>query len=453
MKNKMFKFHTLGFVSLVAAWMSCHPLRAAAAESAAPPSGTAAANSKIVLVDRIIAVVNKEVITQSELDERYKIVSKQLQKQGTRLPDEQALQRQVLERMIGDKVQLQQAKETGLRVDDNQLDKTLQRIAQENKLTLDQLRQALSQDGIRFDKFREDIRNEIIITRLRERDVENKIVVSESEVENFLSSPANQVQNEEYRLGHILVRTPEQATPEQLKERRGVAEKALKELKGGAPFDQIAAAFSDGPEALQGGMVGWRSGGQVPTLFQDAVKKLQVGELSQILRSPNGFHIIKLFDKRGADSPMLMQQTHVRHILVKTNELLSEKDAKNRLIQLKERIENGADFAKLARLQSEDPSSAKGGDLGWISAGDTVPEFERAMDALKPMQISEPIQSPFGWHLIQVLERRTEDVSKERRQRIAREQLRSRKSDEAYQEWLRQLRDQAYVEYRLEDKA
>jgi peptidyl-prolyl cis-trans isomerase SurA len=410
------------------------------------------ADHPVQLVDRIVAVVNSEVITQFELNDRIRIVVQQLRKQGTPLPPQEVLEKQMLERMITDRVQLQLAKETGIRVDDLQLDKTLQRIAQENNLSLEAFRTALEKDGVSFAKFRDEIRDEIILGRLREREVDNRISVSDGEVDNFLSSRAAQSDGEEeFNLAHILIRVPEQASPEQVQGKRARAEKALSEL-GKADFAQVAASYSDAPDALQGGVIGWRAASRLPGLYLEAVSALKPGEASAVLRSPNGFHILKLLDKRSKGGAMIVQKTHARHILIKTSEIVAETDARNRLTQLKERIDNGANFAELARLHSEDGSASKGGDLGWLSPGDTVPEFERAMNALKPGETSVPIKSPFGWHLIQVLERRAEDVSKERQALMARQEIRARKADEAYENWLRQLRDQAFVEYRLEDK-
>lgn len=404
------------------------------------------------LVDRIVAVVNNEVITQFELNDRMRVVMQQLQKRGTPLPPREVLEKQMLERLITDRVQLQFAKETGIRVDDLQLDKTLQRVAQENNMAVEAFRRTLEKDGISFAKFREEIRDEVILGRLREREVENRITVSDGEVESFLSSRAAQTGGEdEFNLAHILVRVPEQASPEQIQGKRAHAEKALAELKK-VDFAQVAASYSDAPDALQGGVLGWRAASRLPALFLETVNGLKPGETSAVLRSPNGFHILKLLDKRSQGGALIVQKTHARHILIKTSEIVSETDAKNRMIQLKERIDHGADFAELARLHSEDGSASKGGDLGWLSPGETVPEFERAMDALKPGEISVPVKSPFGWHLIQVLERRSEDVSKERQALMARQEIRARKADEAYENWLRQLRDQAFVEYRLEDK-
>jgi peptidyl-prolyl cis-trans isomerase SurA len=415
-------------------------------------NGIAQSPAPVQLVGRIVAVVNNEVITQFELNDRMRIVMQQLQKRGTPLPPQEVLEKQMLERIITDRVQLQFAKETGIRVDDLQLDKTLQRIAQENNMTVEAFRGALEKDGISFAKFREEIRDEIILGRLREREVENRITVSEGEVEGFLSTRAAQVGGEdEFNLAHILVRVPEQASPEQIQGKRAHAEKALAELKK-MDFAQVAASYSDAPDALQGGVLGWRAASRLPALFLETVNSLNPGEASAVLRSPNGFHILKLLDKRSKGGALIVQKTHARHILIKTSEIASETDTKNRMVQLKERLDNGANFAELARLHSEDGSASKGGDLGWLSPGETVPEFERAMDALKPGEISVPVKSPFGWHLIQVQERRSEDVSKERQTLMARQEIRARKADEAYESWLRQLRDQAFVEYRLEDK-
>ncbi len=420
-----------------------------------PVAGAAdgSAQSTVKLIDRIVAVVNSDVITQYQLDDRVKTISRQLQKQNTQLPPREVLDKQVLERMILEQIQLQMAKETGIRVDDAQLDKALQRIAEQNKMDPAAFRKALERDHVDFGKFREEIRNEIIISRLREREVDNRIVVSEGEVDNYLKTrDAVQGSDNEYNLAHILISVPEQASPEQIQAQKAKAEAALNDLNSGTNFSQVSARYSDAPDAMNGGQLGWRSAARLPSLFVETAAALQPGAVSGLLRSPNGFHIIKLLEKRGKDAPTIVQQTHARHILIKINELSSEADAKNRLLQLRERLVNGAKFAELARLHSEDASASQGGDLGWLSPGQTVPEFEHAMDELKPGQISQPVRSPFGWHLIEVLERRTQDVSQESHRLQAHQEIRARKADEAYQEWLRQQRDQAYVEYRLEDK-
>ena len=408
---------------------------------------------RIVSLDRIVAVVNQEVITRRDLDDRLKVVLNQLRQQGTPLPPADVLEKQVLERMIYAHVQLQLAKETGLRVDDGQLDKAIARIAEENKISLAQMRGTLEKDGVNFAKFREDIRDEITMSRLREREVDNKITIADSEVDNFLKTLQSQDgKADEFDLSHILIRVPEQVSPEQLRDRRARAEQALAQIKGGGDFRQVAASFSDAPDAVQGGAMGWRELARLPAIFAEAVKGLKPGEVSGVLRSPNGLHIVRVNGRRGQNAPLIVSQTHVRHILIKTSEVVSENDARERLVKLKERLDNNVDFAELARLQSEDASASRGGDLGWISPGDTVPEFEKAMDALKPGQTSGPVRSPFGWHLIQVMERRNQDMSQQQERLQARMSLREQKADEAYQEWLRQLRDKAFVEYRLEEK-
>lgn len=407
-------------------------------------------------VDHIIAVVNNEAITAFELKSRLATVERQLRGQNVQMPPRPVLEKQLLERMIVDRVQLQMAKETGLRVSDIELDAALRRIAENNRLALPEFRAALEQDGIAWTKFREEIRDEIILSRIRDREVDSRIVISEGEIDNYLANPEAMAadKNAEVHIAHIMIRVPEQASPDQLMRIGARAQAALDQLKRGEDFAKVAAAYSDAPDGLSGGSMGARPMDRLPNLYADAAQKLRVGEISEILRSPAGFHIIKLVDKRGGSAlPVAaLKQTRARHILIKVNELVSADEAKRKLIGLKERLDNGADFAELARLHSNDLSAAKGGDLGWMYQGDTVPDFERAMDALKIDEISAPVQSPFGFHLIQVQERRTEDATAERKRLAARQVLRERKSDEAYQDWVRQMRDRAYVEYRIEER-
>ena len=437
---------------LICRLVTCALISGLLTVTAAPAQSTKART--IVTVDRIVAVVNDEVITERELEARVDFAFRQLRQQGTTPPPRATIERQLIERLINDRVQLQHAREIGLRIDDTDLEKALERIAGDNKLSLPQMRSALEKDGVPFTKFRDDIRNEIILSRLREREVAQKIVITDAEIDNFLlSQKAQQGRSDEFNISHILVAVPENASPEQLQTRRARAEDALAQIKSGADFRQVAAAFSDGPEALQGGLIGWRESNRLPSLFLEALQPLQAGALTELLRSPNGFHILKLNERRGGQAPLIVQQTLARHILIKTNELVSETEARNRLIALKERLDNKADFAELARARSEDTSASRGGDLGWLSPGDTVPDFEQAMNALKPNEISPPVKSPFGWHLIQVLERRTKDMTQEGQRLNARQTLRERKTDEAHQEWVRQLRDRAYVEQRLGDKS
>lgn len=403
--------------------------------------------------DRIVAVVNDDVITLHELQARLDIAIDQLKKQKTPLPPRDVLEKQMLERLIVNKVQVQRAKEIGLRVDDSQLENALQRIAAGNKMSLTQFRDALQKDGIAFVKFREEIREEMMIARLREREVEDKIVISEGEIDNYLEAEkAKGSSANEYEVAHILLRSPESASPEQIQSLKRKAEQVLERLKNGEDFAQLAAAYSDAPDGMQGGNLGKRTLDRLPSIFSEAVAKLQEGEVAPLLRSPNGFHIVKLISKSGDIITKPIQQTHARHILIKVNEVVSESDARHKLEDLLERIKNGAKFADLARLFSQDGSASKGGDLGWVYPGVTVPEFERAMDQLQPGEISKPIQTPFGFHLIEVLERKVESASPDRQREIARNILRERKMDEAYQDWLRQARDSAYVELRLEDR-
>jgi peptidyl-prolyl cis-trans isomerase SurA len=420
------------------------------AQSARPEQ---AAPARVELIDRIVAIVNKEVITQYELAERTNRVRKDMERRGTSLPDRGEIERQVLERLIIEKVQLQFARETGVRVDDLELDRTVSRVAEGNKLSLTEFRKTLERDAINFDGFREELRNEILMNRLRDREVTAKISVSEGEIENLLLEQGERKDiATEYNIAHILVRVPEQATPEQLDARRARAEEAVKRIKDGVEFAQVAATYSDAPDSLQGGVIGWRSQQRLPELYVEAMAALKPGDISGVFRSPAGFHVLKLLEMRGAGAPLLVEQAHVRHILVRTNELVSEEEAKRKLLSLRERIVNGVNFTELARLNSDDGSASRGGDLGWIYPGDTVTEFERAFTELKLMDVSQPVKTPFGWHLIQVLERRTADMSSDRRRLEARKALLDRKGDEAYQEWLRQLRDRAYVEMRLEER-
>jgi peptidyl-prolyl cis-trans isomerase SurA len=417
------------------------------------PSVPETSGAKVFTLDRIVAVVNNEVITQLELNSRLNIIIQQLRKQGTELPSRQILSRQVLERMVSDQVQFQLAKETGLRVDDAQVDRALQRIAEENKLSLGDFRGALEGDGVSFSAFREDIRSEMTLARLREREVDNKVAVGETEIDSELEAQGKRaVPDEELLLAHVLVQIPDQASAEQIEARRRRADQALLALKSGSDFAQVSASFSDAPEALQGGNLGWRSVARLPKLFAETAATLNKGQYSDVLKSANGFHIVRLIDKRGKDVAQVISQTKARHILVKVSEIVSDEDAQRRALALKERLNNGSEFAELAKQTSEDASAPNGGDLGWVSPGDTVPEFERTMEGLDTNKISDPVRTQFGWHIIQVLERRTQDVTQERGRLAARQGLRQRKADEAFQDWLRQLRDRAYIEYRLEDK-
>jgi len=402
-------------------------------------------------------VVNDEVITQVELQARVAIAEQQLRRQRINPPARDVLTRQVLERMIIDRAQLQLAKETGVRVDDATVNAAIARIAEQNGMSLPAFRERLEREGVSFARFREDVRDDIIMARLRDREVDSRIQIAEGEIDNFLAAQTGaEAGATEYNIAQILLRVPEAVSAQRIEEIRKRAEDLLAQLKAGADFARLAASYSAGPEALAGGELGWRTADRLPTLFLDAVKDLKPGELAPIVRSPGGFHVLKLVGKRNAVESRLatgpVQQTRVRHILLRVSDLTPEPEVRRRLQDLRDRVvRGGQDFGQLARLHSVDPSATRGGELGWLYPGDTVPEFERAMNQLKPGEVSEPVQTPFGWHLIQVLERRTEESPIERNRLAARQALRDRKAEEAYQEWLRQLRDRTYVEYRLEE--
>lgn len=411
-----------------------------------------AAGISIEKMDRIIAVVDQSVITERELLDRIETVRAQMSKKGVELPPEDILQKQILERLIVDNLQLQLAAQTGIKVDDAQLDKTIERIAEQNNLSMPAFKKALEEDGTPFYKFREDIRNDIILNRLRERDVDNKISISEAEIDNYLTSQESQGDLDEFNISQILIRLPEDSSPEDIQNARARTEQVMKALSEGMSFEKASANFSDAPNALEGGELGWRSGQQMPPQFLELIKTLEVGGVSRPIRSGSGVHILKLNDRRSGESSLIVEQTHVRHILLKPTEVLSDKEAKQKIDGIKERIDHGTPFQDMARQYSDDGSATNGGDLGWISPGDTVPVFEKTMAELGINEVSEPVRSQFGWHLIQVIERRKQDMSKESKRLKARQEIRARKAEEAYNEWIHELRDKAFVELRLEDK-
>lgn len=419
----------------------------------APSMASAAITDAPALADRIVAVVNEDAITLNELRERLATVERQLRGQGTQLPPREILEKQMLDRMVIDRIQLQFAKENGIQVDDAQLDNYLRRIAESNKMSLSEFRYAIEQDGITWSKFREGVREEMIIGRVREREVNSRIMISEAEVNNYLATPAATTQGgEEYNVAHILLRVSSRPAPSSCCA-RARAEQALSQLQRGDDFARVAASFSDAPDAMSGGLLGPRPLEHLPPLYAEAVKKLEAGGVSNVLQSPAGYHIVKLIERSAAGKSIRpMRQTHARHILIKVNELVPEAEAKRKAQQLKERLDHGDDFAELARANSNDLSAAKGGDLGWLYEGDTVPEFEQAMNALRDNEISAPVKSPFGWHIIQVLSRRIETQSVDRQRLAARQAIRESRLDEAYQDWIRQIRDGAYVELHLEEK-
>jgi peptidyl-prolyl cis-trans isomerase SurA len=401
-------------------------------------------------LDSIVAVVNDEVITHSELERQVDLTIPQLQSKGTPIPPRPVLERQVLEQLVLQRLELQRAKQLGIQVDDATLTQALTNIAQRNGLTLDNLAKAVEAQGMNFENFRKDTRNQLIVSRLQAQEVVKNIKVTDQEIDRFLAKDSNQLLDRtEVRLSHILVVVPEGASPDVVAKAQKKAKDLVKRLRAGADFAQVARRYSGGRQTSEGGDLGWFKMAEVPTLVQDLARTMAKGQVSDPLRSPSGFHIIKLTDVKYA-TPDVVTQTHARHILIRTNELVSDADAKRRLEQLRMRILGGADFATLARANSDDTGSAlKGGDLGWLNPGDTVPDFEKQMNQLAPGEISQPFKTSFGWHIVQVLGRRRQDTTKEMMRSKARQLIRERKAQQAIDAWLQRLRAEAYVQIRL----
>jgi peptidyl-prolyl cis-trans isomerase SurA len=404
-------------------------------------------------IDRILVIVNDDVITETELAKRLEETKKQLALEKIKMPPDEILRKQLLDRMVLERLQLQLATQTGIRVDEAEVDHAIETIARRNNMSVEDFRKTLEKSGMDVEAFRAQTRDQLTIQQLLEREINNRVNVTDNEVSHFLENPQNRADMDvTYNLSHILIGIPESASPEAIQAAKKRTEDILQQLKAGADFEQIAVSYSQGADALKGGSLGWKKPGELPELFLGALKNMSPGGISDILRSPNGFHILKLNDKRGAAQAEAVTQTHVRHILLRTSEIQSLEDARQKLLHLRERVENGDDFAALARAHSEDTASAaNGGDLGWVNPGMMVPEFEKAMNALKPNQLSQPVRTSFGLHLIQVLGRRDHDITQERLEAAARQQIHARKADERYEQWARQLRDEAFVEYLVDE--
>lgn len=401
--------------------------------------------------DRILAVVGDDVITQRELVERMNLIAQQMVERGNRPPDQDTLARQVMERLIVERVQLQEAERVGINIDEMTLNRAMENIARENRMTLPQLRRALMQDGVDFNAFREQIRHELTVNQLQRRQVDQRIRVSDPEIADLIASESGAIdRGVRYRIAQIMVPLPQGADAGQIAAAREKAESLRQRVREGEDFATVAISESQGPQALEGGDFGWRSASEIPGMFARQAVLMRTGEISEVLRSPGGFHIMKLLDREGGDQTRV-QQTRVRHILISPDQVRSEQDAQRQAQSLHNRIREGASFEDLARANSDDPgSAAQGGTLGWVSPGELVPGFEEAMDALEPGVVSEPVESQFGWHIIEVLERREVDTSREQIRARAREILQNRKREEELELWLRRLRDEAYVEYRVD---
>jgi peptidyl-prolyl cis-trans isomerase SurA len=439
-----------------------------AATTAAPAAGAATpaaagggflppASADANVIDQISVVVNDEVITRNEVNQRVAQVEANMRAKGVQPPDAVDMKRQVIEQMIATRAQLQMAKEMGVRVDDATLDRAIANIAEQQKMTVQEMRNQMEKEGMTFAGFRDEIRGEISMQRLRQHEVDSKIQVSDAEVDTYLlaekTAAAEQV---EMDISQLLVRIPDNATPDQVAARKSRADDVARQLRTGADFAKMAGTYSDAPDALKGGAIGWRDPNGLPPLFANELKKLSKGQITTVIRTNAGFYILRLNDVRSAAKAVdkaAVQQTHVRHILLKVTPTMTAVEAKRKLLEMKERLDNkAATFEELARLNSNDGSASKGGDLGWLFPGDTVPEFENVMNGLKIGEVSGVVETQYGYHLIQVTERKSEDVSNERERNAARQIIRERKLEEAAESWVREVRDRAYVEFRDEQK-
>lgn len=403
------------------------------------------------LLDRVAAVVNDGVVLNSELDEQMEVVSERLRTQKLELPPQNVLRQQVLERLVLQEIQMQRANRAGLKVSDETLNSALQDVAQRNNMSLSQLPRALQSQGIDYAAYREDMRKELILGLLRQRDVLQRISITPREVDQFIDKQSRTPsERNEYNVSHILIAVPQEASPTQLEEASRKAADVSRRARGGEDFAKLALAYSNSQTALEGGALGWRKGSELPTFLTEVIVKLRPGEVSEPQRTPTGFHIIRLNEVRSKENKAIEDQVHARHILMKPNELNDDALVRQKLAQIRERILKGEDFAGLATTTSEDPGSAsQGGDLGWSGPGSFVPDFEAQLAKLKENEISEPFKTQYGWHIVQLLGRRQFDTTDELRRRQAIEAIRASKADEETELWLRRLRDEAYVETKL----
>ncbi|HEY2276248.1 MAG TPA: peptidylprolyl isomerase [Steroidobacteraceae bacterium] len=424
----------------VAALAVCRPVAAQTREL----------DTRGVMLDRIAAIVNDGVVLNSDLDLQLVAVSERLRQQKLELPAQNVLRQQVLERLVVQEIQLQRAQHDGIKVTDETLNSALADVAKRNNLTLTQLPQALAEQGLEYAAYRDDMRKEITLSMLRQRDVLERIVVTPKEIDQYLDKLAKMPSgNHEYNVSHILIAVPQEATQAQLDEAARRANEVYQKATGGEDFARLAVAYSSSQTALEGGSLGWRKETELPTFLTDLVAKLKPGEVSQPLRTPTGFHLVKLNEVRGSEAKAIENQVHARHILMKTTALADDATVKQKLSALRDRILKGEDFAGLAQTNSEDPgSAAQGGDLGWTGPGSFAPEFEQQIAILKDDDISEPFKTQYGWHIVQMLGHRQFDATDEVKRRKAMEAIRASKADEETEIWVRRLRDEAYVEFK-----
>lgn len=414
-------------------------------------SQTRELSSEGALLDRIAAIVNEGVVLASELDSQTEEVIQRLREQKTELPPRNVLRRQILERLVIEEIQMQRADRLGIQVTEEMLNGTVADVAKRNNIPFDQLPQTLAQQGIDYRDFRDDIRKQMTLQLLRQRDVLGRINVSPRELETFLSRQQSAPdRNAEYNVSHILVSVPVTASPEQIEARDARAREVYDKARAGEDFAQLAVTYSDSSTNIEGGSLGWRRGAQLPSIVAEQVVKMKPGEVSEPIRTPSGFHLFRLNEMRGGVQQSVQDQVHVRHILLTTNELEDDETVRQRLAAIRERVLKGEDFAAIAAVTSKDPgSAAEGGDLGWTGPGTYVPEFEKQVQALGENEISEPFQSEYGWHIVQLLGRRQHDITEDMRRQQAYAQLREAKAEEETELWIRRLRDEAFVDYRM----
>lgn len=414
------------------------------------PAPAAAPVSQGDLLDRVAAVVNEGVVLQSELDEQVALISSRLRSQNLNLPPREVLRQQVLERLVVQEIQMQRAKRAGLSIPDDMLNNALEDVARQNRISLSQLPEALAQQGIDYASYRAAIRKELTLSLLRQRDVLQRISVTPREIDQYIERTRGRPsENNLYDVSHILIAVPQAATPEQLEEAEARAHDVQRRAVQGEEFARLAIAYSNSQTALEGGSLGERKGSELPTALADLIAKMKPGDVSEVLRTPTGYHIVKLNNVRGGMQQSVVSQVHARHILMKPNELQDDATVRQKLEQIRSRVLNGEDFAGLAATTSEDPgSAADGGDLGWTNPGTFVPEFDRALGQLAENEVSQPFRTQFGWHIVQLLGRRQFDNTRELERQQAANEIRAAKADEETELWLRRLRDEAYVEYK-----
>jgi peptidyl-prolyl cis-trans isomerase SurA len=403
------------------------------------------------LLDRVAAVVNDGVVLSSELDEQVVAISERLRQQKLELPPQNVLRQQILERLVLEQIQLQRAEKAGMKVPDEALNNALQEVAAQNHIELSKLPEALASQGVDYPSYRNQMRKELTLSLLRQRDVLQRISITPHEIDKYLekqkSAPS---EANEYNVSHILIAVPQAATANELDTAGKRADEVFQRAKAGEDFAKLAVAYSNSQDALDGGALNWRKGTELPTFLTDVVLKLKPGEVAEPLRTPTGFHIVKLNEMRGANQQVIVNQVHVRHILMKTNELADDATVRQKLTELRGRILKGEDFAGLAHATSEDPGSAsEGGDLGWTGPNTFVPEFEQVVAGLKEKEVSEPFKTQYGWHIVQLLGKREFDNTDELKRKHAADAIRASKADEETELWLRRLRDEAYVELRV----